>query len=510
VTDCGREPWSDDRLASAYRAAFEVTAPSGLDDRVVTAVASNARPSRPVRGWLRWSGTSASAVAAVAVVVIAAGFLVSNGLPTGSPASSHAATGSPETDSPEKPTAGFPTTIFGVEVLTVPRAIEVRDRGDATELAVAGWYQQAGPVICPVEPTQQTQLLEGCSLVTQWLMADPETLVPLPDAFLGGPAPAGPAIQPVFDGVEAGWGYPSSIQDATPRPVVIVGHFHDVRAVDCRDENRQACRERFVVDQIPWVDGAAHDAVFPADVDGIPVWTVEETIGQRDAGSLHGIAVAIGAWYAETIPLGPSCLPPQEPWGPLEQYCDAGLEYLSDIPTDLDTASQPLGTTIEPWIPTYWGDAPPVTDQKWHPAVFVGHFDDPLATDCPHLGVDVCRSSFAVDRIAWLDGKPYGVRLLYPHPFFFPPTPARNPLDVARFVRQLLVPDGAIQSITQVEARDIADLDPTADLAIDEGAWVWYVRAVEAGTNRIGSFIVDDATGELLWSAFPMPAIEVP
>jgi len=79
----GKELWDDERLAAAYRAAFEVTAPSGLEDRVAKALASDARPGHPGPRWLRWSG--ASAVAAAAVVVIAAVVLTSNGIPTGSP-----------------------------------------------------------------------------------------------------------------------------------------------------------------------------------------------------------------------------------------------------------------------------------------------------------------------------------------------------------------------------------------------------------------------------------------
>ena len=60
-------------------------------------------------------------------------------------------------------------------------------------------------------------------------------------------------------------------------------------------------------------------------------------------------------------------------------------------------------------------------------------------------------------------------------------------------------------------AREITGLDPTTDVDPNGLDLVWYVRAVEMGTHRIGSFIVDDASGELIWSAFPLPpASELP
>jgi hypothetical protein len=309
----------------------------------------------------------------------------------------------------------------------------------------------------------------------------------------------------VFDGIEAGWGYPISVDDSMPRPVVFLGHFNDARADDCRTEPRQECRALFVVDQVPWVDGAEYDAVFPADIDGIPVWSVEEMIARRDAGELGGIGVAIGGWYAESIPIQPSCALPAEHWGPLERYCHAGQEVLADIPQAIDVTAPPIGTSLTPFFPRYWTSRFPTDRLIPQPVVLVGHVEDPLANDCPHLGVDVCRSFFVVDRIAWIDGESLGPRVP-PNGFFDPfgPHVTRSVTDVARFVRQQIPADGIVQALTAIEASDIGSLDPTVGTALEGRGIVWYVRAVERATNHVGSFIVDDATGVLLWSRFPL------
>lgn len=40
----------------------------------------------------------------------------------------------------------------------------------------------------------------------------------------------------------------------TPVPIVVVGHFDDPRAADCRPKARQLCKERFVIDRIVTFD----------------------------------------------------------------------------------------------------------------------------------------------------------------------------------------------------------------------------------------------------------------
>jgi len=506
----GKELWDDERLAAAYRAAFEVTAPSGLEDRVAKALASDARPGHPGPRWLRWSG--ASAVAAAAVVVIAAVVLTSNGIPTGSPAASHAAE-SATAGAPETPTGGSPSTIFGADVLTVPQAIEVRDQLDDSfgehDIVVAGWYQQPPPIHCQGFATGTGSSGGDCTVEYQWLIANPEWLFGTPPQPLTLADPTGPAIRAVFEDIDMSWALASAAEDPRqgPTPVVFVGHFGVVRGASCTESRIERCRERFVVDQVSWVDGAAYDAVFPADVDGIPVRSVEKVLEDRDAGELHGIAVAIGGWYAAD-PVTISCPIVPKAWNLFDRTC-ATSRLVADIPQLANRDRAIVGTGLRPVFAPLWTTRVPAEEPQG-PVVLVGHFQDPLARSCRVDDQRACAGTFVIDRVAWIDGEPLGPRV--PPPGFVLPQPAvtQQLFDVARLVREELAADGTVQSMTVLEAQDLASLDPTAIIDLDARAVIWYVRAVEAGTNRIGSFIVDDATGELIWSAFPMPAIVVP
>ena len=501
----GKELWDDERLAAAYRAAFDVTAPGDLEDRVAAA-AAGIRPRSPGRRWLRWSG--ASAAAAMAVLVIGAGILISNGLPTGSPAASGAVTGSPTTGALETPPPRFPATILGVDVLTVPEAIEVRDRGDATEIAVAGWYQQPPPLRCGVESA--TGSSDGdCTSEYQWLLANPEWPFGTPRQPLTLADPTGPAISVVFEDIDMSWASASAAEDPRqgPTPVVFVGHFGVVRGASCTESRIERCRERFVVDQVPWVDGSPYDAVFPADVDGIPVWTVEKVLEERNAGELHGIAIAVGGWFSAD-PVTISCPIVPKPWNLFGRTCATSL-LVADIPQLANRDRAIVGTGLRPVFAPLWTTRVP-TEEPQGPVVLVGHFQDPLALSCRLDDQRACAGTFVIDRVAWIDGEPLGPRV--PPPGFVVSQPAvtQQMFDVARLVREELPADGTVQSMTVLEAQDLASLDPTATIDLDARAVIWYVRAVESGTHRIGSFIVDDATGELLWSAFPMPTIEAP
>ncbi|MEW5990959.1 MAG: hypothetical protein AB1736_06390 [Chloroflexota bacterium] len=511
-TGTGKEPWDDDRLAAAFREAFDVTAPRDLEDRLAEAAASRARPRGAGLGWLRSSGAGAGAVAAVAVVVIAVGVLVSNGLPAASPAASVSAAGSPTSTLAGTPTAAFPAAIFGVEVLTVPEAIEVRDRGDATEIAVAGWFRHPGAMRCLAMPGDPVRPLEGdCTIAFTWLMANPESLIHRTGTSGSDSPPTGPAFNPVFEDVDRSWVYPLPTKGAsTPNAVVFVGHFNDPRADRCLIDSPEVCARRFVVDQVAWVDGAAYDAVFPADIDGIPVWTVEETLRRRDAGEAHGIGVAIGGWYAESVSITISCPPPIEAWSPLERYCHAGQELLTDIPQSIDAKSPPSGAALAPFFSPFWGSEFLAERQTPQPVILVGHFDDPLHVTCSHLGRYACISLFVVDRIAWHDGEARGARAGSSNGTNVP-VPTRDIAAVEQVVRRSIAAAASIQSVTLLEERDVAGLDPTTDVDPNGLDLVWYIRAVESGSNQVGSFIVADATGELVWSAFPMPqASELP
>ena len=417
-----------------------------------------------------------------AVTVAAIALLLSNGLPATVP-STPSGTSSAPTPGPSATVeaAAFPSTIFGVEVLSVPEAIAIRDHGDSAEIVVSGRYAPPEPVPClgPLRPL--IPLLEGdCSIDYTWLMAAPESTRRMNgDTLLSIGPPAGPAIHPVFDGLNTSWARPiPQSGDSVPTAVVFVGHFNDARAAGCRPDHRELCRERFVVDQVPWVDGSAYDAVFPADIDGIPVWTVEETLRHADAGETHGIGVAIGGWYAESVPIAMSCLPPIEAWSPLERYCHAGQELLMDIRQTVDIRLPPTGTALAPFFSPFWGSEFLADRQMPQQVVLVGHFDDPLAVSCPHLGRYACISVFVVDRLAWHDGEPQGVRIGSNYRTSAPELGLAIPA-VEEVVRRGIAADASIQSVTLLEERDVANLDPTTDVDPNGLDLVWYVRAVD-------------------------------
>lgn len=159
----------------------------------------------------------------------------------------------------EAPTL-IPATIEGFDVFTVDEAIEVQAADDGSTIAVGGWYQAGLLPSCPAPPPppDEPALLEGyCFADFVWLMAEPERLFHVGPNSSGGGPPDGPAIHPMFFEVAAPPTRPMPEEgDSIPTAVVLVGHFDDARAADCRPDVRQTCLDRFVVEWIPWLEPA--------------------------------------------------------------------------------------------------------------------------------------------------------------------------------------------------------------------------------------------------------------
>jgi hypothetical protein len=154
--------------------------------------------------------------------------------------------------------ADFPATVNDQDVVTVADAIEVRDLGADTDVAVSGWFQQALPVPCPVPLPPVVDLLNGnCTIDMTWLMAEPESTFRIDPNGMSGNSPSSPAVHPVFDGPDTSWARPIPANgEATPTPVVFIGHFNDARADGCAAEFAvRLCRDRFVVTVVAWADG---------------------------------------------------------------------------------------------------------------------------------------------------------------------------------------------------------------------------------------------------------------
>jgi len=134
-------------------------------------------------------------------------------------------------------------------------------------IAVGGWLELAFPLSCPFDPTNpHPALLERvCGWMYHVLSEKPQALATVIDNGNGsgtvfGRDPTGAYIEPrqgpgaavnvaVHDHpARTGNGY-------DPRPAILVGHFHDARAILCPPKQQTMCDGEFVVDQVAWVDG---------------------------------------------------------------------------------------------------------------------------------------------------------------------------------------------------------------------------------------------------------------
>lgn len=211
-----------------------------------------------------------------------------------------------------------------------------------------------------------------------------------------------------------------------PAPIIVLGHFDDFRAAECRQEARQVCRDRLVIDRIVQLDGVTFAWPSPAttivpppstdlgEVDGLPLMTVSEALRARDAGTLPDGRVAVhGYWTSTSIVHG--CAPAFEAIGELELYCHDGEFgiternepiWVVDFRTGQVTYTAE-GPHLTPWIPDGLVGADglytlPMINGQWYPPVpivVLGHFDDPRAAECRPEARRLCRDRLVIDRI---------------------------------------------------------------------------------------------------------------
>ena len=143
------------------------------------------------------------------------------------------------------------------EPLTVQDALAVRDSvSPDREIVVNGFLSPLPALPCPavLRPRNPTRI--DCPASFQWLMAEPETVMTVGAGTSNGGPPKGPAFHPSLALVEAPTVPLPQDGGVTPPPVVLVGHFHDRRAVLCDPADRATCRQTFVVDRVAAVNGA--------------------------------------------------------------------------------------------------------------------------------------------------------------------------------------------------------------------------------------------------------------
>ncbi len=245
-------PWDDDRLDAAF-ASVATQHPTPVDLVAPTWSAIARRP----RYRFAWSGlVGAAAIVAVVVAVV-------GGLSLGYQGVRQTADPSPSATTPAaapgSSTAAPTTSGLGSPTMTVGDAIAVRDAGiDDREIAVGGWYVERGALPCPLFVTVSPLQLH-CPEMFQWLMQEPESLFTRTGSGETMRQPSGPALNPALDGLEGSWVPTRLGSSPTPIPIeiVMVGHFDDAGAAACPPTEVQACRDRFVVDEVRSVDGTA-------------------------------------------------------------------------------------------------------------------------------------------------------------------------------------------------------------------------------------------------------------
>jgi len=373
----------------------------------------------------------------------------------------------------------FPTEVDGLHVYAVDELLTARAAGHAPAgpYALAGYWSYAPRLVLCAAPLETPGELElychehdfGVTKLRETVsddaaFANGTALAPYVPADLAGP------VREMFD----------ATRSAQPAPIVVVGHFDDARAADCRPEARQLCLDRFVIDAVklfaldassppvsaptgsqppaektgvappsvgpsPSVEPSSSDAAgyaFPAEVDGLRVYTVGELLAGRKAGQVSGGTIAL-AGYWSWVDLVHSCAAPQSTPGVLEIYCrdgefgitelDEPIMIVHQIGNETMTESGTSGPKLTPYLsndlarqvllaPVHGQPYPPV------PIVVIGHLDDSRAALCQAAARQRCRDRFVVDQIVTFDVAAVPSPGITPVPTPYQPSPSESPL----------------------------------------------------------------------------------
>jgi hypothetical protein len=272
--------WDDDRLDAAFHARFDRTAPSTLTNDVHVRIAGSS-PARftMLRIGQRWS----LAAAAVIVVLVGAAMYIPAALSLPGTAAQPSVV--PSVAVTSAPTLGATPThqadagsLFdgALPIVGVREAIALRDAGtDDREIAVRGWFTPAPLMSCGGEATKVfvSPVQLRCPDQLVWLTEDAESLIQTSGNRTDTVTPSGPAINPDMDDMWMPALEMPVAGGSTPIDVVVAGHFDDRRAGLCPPAEQDACRDRFVVDSVAMVRGAATNSASIREITGTPVST---------------------------------------------------------------------------------------------------------------------------------------------------------------------------------------------------------------------------------------------
>ncbi len=260
--------------------------------------------------------------------------------------------------------------------------------------------------------------------------------------------------------------------------------------------------------------------MFPGEVLGLPTHTVSQAIDLIASGSVDGRAIAV-AGYWDPGPLLSCPAIPGTYITTLQGYCNGAVlteteQHLRYSKSDslggeygtlprtgplLDThvLETPIWSVLEhaaDAAPSVPGPDPGEQLMTEVPVVLVGHTGDPRIWACPAGAVrSTCRTTFVIDRVAWLDGQALGVQLEEAQ------GRQLTSADVEEQVAALLPDSGHVLSIQSADPTDADDIEPR--LAPDPDHAVWITRSIAGdvdanGTSPIQEIIIDDHDGSVV------------
>lgn len=255
----------DLRLSAAFRSLdLPAAAPrltETLDGLRVAGPAQGSRASQ--RPWIVPLAAAASIVVAVALVVSQLGIVPFGPSPSPTPSPTPVPTSTPSPNA-------IPTQNTGWPAYTVGTLLTARAAGDVggEQVLVIGWWTDLRPDAACGTPSP-SPLIIACG-DGQFGLTDSETPMGTWDGNVFVPTD-GPAFTPLLPPGLPTPGLGRSLiglrdENGDPHPPVsttVVGRFDSQLADACPAELRQACRDRFVIDEIIWAEASSRPVITP-------------------------------------------------------------------------------------------------------------------------------------------------------------------------------------------------------------------------------------------------------